>query len=74
LIAAEIRRASDKAAWYERRGEPQRAMQYRAYAKPLQAIRQKWLSDGQGSVTYTASANGSTGAWLSILLLEQRTQ
>jgi len=35
LIAAEIRRSLDKAAWYERRGEAQRAMLYRAYAERL---------------------------------------
>jgi len=36
LVKAEIRRALDKAAWYDRRGEQQRALAYRSYAKRLE--------------------------------------
>ena len=36
LVQAEVRRANDKAVWCEARGEPQRALLYRAYARRLQ--------------------------------------
>lgn len=35
LITAEIRRATNKATWYEQQGHPAHALEYRAYVQRL---------------------------------------